>query len=393
MHKGSKVYFPNLNALRCIAALLVVVHHIEQIKSTLGLTSNWKIPFIQHAGKLGVVLFFVLSGFLITYLLLLEIEVKKTISIRDFYIRRILRIWPLYFLIILSALFIFPNIHFLTLPGLEKDIVWSNLMLKLFLFIFFLPNLVLTQFGVIPFASQTWSIGVEEQFYLFWPVLTKYVRKKVVFIILVITGYISIGFILRYFSSNDNISSLYKFWASTPVDCMAIGALFSVICYNKHSIYPLLKKIIFNRFLQFSVFILVTILIATGFYFRYFNFEIYSVLFGIIIANLALNKKCIINLELKPLNYLGKISYGLYMYHPIVIVLAIKVLYSFYYTADFYLYPACIVLTILLASLSYHFFEKTFLSLKLKFSTLISGDNAVKEDTGTAVRKKEVAVL
>ena len=68
-----KIYFPNLNGLRFIAAFLVIIHHIEQIKSLSKIENYWEtIPFIGIIGKLGVVLFFVLSGFLITYLLLAE---------------------------------------------------------------------------------------------------------------------------------------------------------------------------------------------------------------------------------------------------------------------------------------------------------------------------------
>ncbi|WP_353722966.1 acyltransferase family protein [Dyadobacter sp. 676] len=67
-----KRYFPNLNGIRAIAASLVVFHHLEQAKHALGITNVYDMPIIQHAGRLGVGLFFVLSGFLITYLLLEE---------------------------------------------------------------------------------------------------------------------------------------------------------------------------------------------------------------------------------------------------------------------------------------------------------------------------------
>jgi len=69
--RKQKIYFPNLNGLRFIAAFLVIIHHIEQTKSIFKIENYWgAIPFIGIIGKLGVVLFFVLSGFLITYLLL-----------------------------------------------------------------------------------------------------------------------------------------------------------------------------------------------------------------------------------------------------------------------------------------------------------------------------------
>lgn len=174
---NQKIYFPNLNGLRFIAAFLVIIHHIEQIKSSLNLSNYWggvdKTPFIEIIGRLGVVLFFVLSGFLITYLLLAEETVFKEISIKQFYIRRILRIWPLNFLIMILALFVLPNIDIFLLPGFDKVKIQSHLVLKLILFVFFLPNLLLAALGVVPYASHTWSIGNKEQFYLVWPVLLK----------------------------------------------------------------------------------------------------------------------------------------------------------------------------------------------------------------------------
>lgn len=167
-----KIYFPNLNGLRFIAAFLVIIHHIEQFKSISNFENYWdKIPFIGIIGKLGVILFFVLSGFLITYLLLTEEQSFKKISIGKFYVRRILRIWPLYFFIILLAFLILPNIDLFVLPNFDKDVIYSNLFLKLLLYAIFFPNLVLSLLGVVPYASHTWSIGTEEQFYLVWPVL------------------------------------------------------------------------------------------------------------------------------------------------------------------------------------------------------------------------------
>ena len=75
------LHFPNLNALRAIAAFLVLIHHIEQFKNVFNLDNYWNIPFIQVIGKLGVVLFFVLSGFLITYLLMNEEKNTNKINI------------------------------------------------------------------------------------------------------------------------------------------------------------------------------------------------------------------------------------------------------------------------------------------------------------------------
>ena len=137
-----RIYFPNLNGLRFVAALLVIVHHIEQIKYIYGLPNNFSSSFIQIIGELGVILFFVLSGFLITYLLLEEENRTQTIAVKNFYLRRILRIWPLYFFIVILALFILPNISPFILPEYDKATIYENLPAKIFLYVFFLPNLV-----------------------------------------------------------------------------------------------------------------------------------------------------------------------------------------------------------------------------------------------------------
>ena len=106
----STIHFPNLNGLRFIAAFLVFIHHSEQIKGVFGMPNYWKsIPAIFEIGKLGVHLFFVLSGFLITYLLFTEIDLASKINLKNFYVRRILRIWPLYFLLVFLGLAAFPN--------------------------------------------------------------------------------------------------------------------------------------------------------------------------------------------------------------------------------------------------------------------------------------------
>ena len=107
----TKIYFKGLAEIRALAAFFVIFHHIELYKHRDGLTSLYDTPlsyFIDALGKNGVYIFFVLSGFLITYLLLVEKKINTRINIRKFYFRRILRIWPLYYLIILISFTIIP---------------------------------------------------------------------------------------------------------------------------------------------------------------------------------------------------------------------------------------------------------------------------------------------
>ena len=158
-------YFKNLNGLRFIAAFLVIIHHIEQFKNLWNIPNFYYKSSIKSLGDVGVTVFFVLSGFLITYILLKEKHKTGTINIISFYIKRILRIWPLYFLLMILGLFVFNKLPFANTEDLYVNF-HEFFYIKLILYIFILPNIVLQLFGAVPLISQLWSIGIEEQFYL-----------------------------------------------------------------------------------------------------------------------------------------------------------------------------------------------------------------------------------
>lgn len=355
------LHFPNLNALRAIAALLVLIHHAEQFKDVFKLDNYWNIPFIQVIGKLGVVLFFVLSGFLITYLLVNEEKLtKKKINVKSFYIRRILRIWPLYYLIIFLSYFIFPYLDILSVDNISTEI----LSIKTFLlYIFMLPNMVLSNFGVVPYASQAWSIGTEEQFYLIWPLLFILFRKnKMLLMLSVIIGYIGVKYYLTINPKNPFGINLLAFWNTFNIDCMAIGGLTAILSFRNSKIL----KYVNNNYVFYLISLIVILLMIFGVNFGFFHYEIYAILFAIIILNLATNKALATILENKIFNYLGGISYGIYMYHSIAIVIAIKL--SMYFIIGLIIYPIALFLTIFISHISYKYLEKPFLKLKKKFS-------------------------
>jgi peptidoglycan/LPS O-acetylase OafA/YrhL len=380
---ADRVYFPNLNGLRFIAALLVIIHHIEQLKSIYGLPNNFSSSFVQIIGELGVILFFVLSGFLITYLLLEEEKRTETIAIKNFYLRRILRIWPLYFLIVIIALFILPNIPMFVLPEYGRDVIYKNLPAKILLYVFFLPNLVSPLFGVVPYASLTWSIGTEEQFYLIWPPILKFFKKyRLLLMFVILAGYLIFARAL-FSSRTDFIPIKYElnaFWQTFNIASMAIGGFFALLLHSKS---PALKFFL-NKYLFYVVLGFTSWLLYQGIYFPhvtvndmpfpYLYKEFYSIWFGIIILNFAANKDIFISLEVKPLRYLGKISYGLYMYHPIAIVLALQTTLWLSASSNVLIYTLSLILTILLAGVSYKFFESYFLNLKTNFTRVSSGD-------------------
>jgi peptidoglycan/LPS O-acetylase OafA/YrhL len=329
-------------------------------------------PFIEIIGKLGVVLFFVLSGFLITYLLLAEEKSFATISVKKFYLRRVLRIWPLYYLIIILAVLILPNISIFTLPGFGKNVVYSHLFFKLLLYTLLFPNLVLSLFGIIPYASHTWSIGTEEQYYLIWPVILRRFKKyRLLLMFFVIFIYIGIYVVLSVLSDNSlpYVNALKAFWSTFNIDCMAIGGIYAILLFQESSVLSLIRS---SLLFYVTIFVVIALMIK-GVYFRYFNYECYSFLFGIIILNFASNRKIKVSLENRVFNYLGTISYGLYMYHPICIVLAIAISIKTNFVSNWLIYPLSFILTIIMAALSYEYYETFFLNLKDKFSKILSG--------------------
>ena len=134
MSDSKSLYLPNLNAIRAIAAFVVIISHVERKMSFFNLEI---IQELTKIGPIGVTLFFALSGFLITYLLLIEKERFIQINVKDFYIRRFLRIWPIYYLVLLFVYlvipYIFPEYY---LQDKERFSIQSGL-----LNVFFLTNI------------------------------------------------------------------------------------------------------------------------------------------------------------------------------------------------------------------------------------------------------------
>jgi peptidoglycan/LPS O-acetylase OafA/YrhL len=374
MIKSNKVYFENLNAIRFIAAFLVIICHIEELKDFFNIDRIFDVSQTRLVGRVGVVLFFVLSGFLITYLLYKEKEITNNISVRKFYIRRILRIWPLYFFIVLFTFFVVPFVDFLIVDGYDKKLLWSDLFTKLILYVAFLPNLVCAIYGAIPYVAITWSIGAEEQFYLIWPWLNKNVSNKWILMFSIIIGY----FLVKrytYYLPNDFRQVFKIFWDMTLIDCMAIGGIFATLLYQNGRLVNIIRKIIFKKIVQWLVLILTIYLVYINFKLKDFYCEIYAILFGVLIINFAANPNRIFSMENKILNYLGKVSYGLYIYHYILIIIVLRFCDNLNIMDNFIYYTSSIMLTILVASLSYNFFEKRFIDMKVNYSDVISGEN------------------
>ncbi|TFF39572.1 acyltransferase family protein [Mucilaginibacter psychrotolerans] len=374
--KKAYVYFANLDGLRAIAALMVVLSHIQLHKGLQGLQNTDWVDF-KNLGKVGVTLFFTLSGFLISYLLLEERRGFGNVSFKHFYIRRVLRIWPLYFLVIIIGFFIYPA------QGSPKALLLS---------IFLLPNLAFC-LKLLPYIfDPIWSIGVEEQFYLFHPHIFR--RKKTEHILYTLLGIlvvlVAINLVVRHYRlHSDFMGELNQFLYFTRFDNMMVGAIVAVLYYNtKHQSFSFALQhwfnLLFNRYLQIAL-----LLSLAVFIYFFLKREIgqgdllIALLAALLMVGLCEPDSSKLILGNKYMVYFGKISYGIYLLHKYPLFLMLYIVKNYLPTAsllwqNIVIYTGTFVLVIALASISYYGFERYFLRIKSRFQKVTQSKPAIQ---------------
>lgn len=302
-----------LDTFRAIAALTVFWGHVELLKARKGIDvpAYWSGP----SGQFGVVLFFVLSGFLITYLIVKERRKYGDFSFKKFYIRRALRIWPLYYLTLLISYLFFTS----------EEIPIRTIVLNLLTFSNIPPALKSGWEG----SPQIWSIGAEEQFYLFWPLLLYFIPQSKMNISII--SFIVLYTIFLPFGVNEiNMATvknekLYSFvlgvFSRTKFSCMAIGGFLG---YNLAMDRKWLGILYKNK-----IVVILSLLLAFGVWglnlrFGALSYEVYAALFGMMMVGIVKNN--FFNIDSKITVFLGRISYGIYMYHWMVLLFLIEVL-------------------------------------------------------------------
>jgi peptidoglycan/LPS O-acetylase OafA/YrhL len=319
--------------------------------------------YIVSSLNFGVPVFFLLSSFLITELLLRERDASGKIHVRAFYVRRILRIWPLYFLILFGGFAICRALHFGH---------FSTIALLAYIFLF--GNWYTASHGQMPIGiGMIWSLNVEEQFYLFWPTLLAVTGRK--YLLPACAGLWSISqlFFVYAWLTQKNVAFCY-FQSLGYLQFFAIGAALSVILHGKApQIHALIRPLMILAgmclfFIATFKFHVVTghasVWTAPG----YILISIGAVLIFFAFLGMRVGK------GFRPLVYLGKVSYGLYMYHLSVVA------FLWYFVGNVLRWPHHDTLgflfglpvTIGIAALSYRFFEKPFLKLKEKFEIVHS---------------------
>ena len=354
----NRSYYPALNGLRGVAIILVLCRH--------------HLHFIPHFefGWVGVDLFFVLSGFLITDILLKTKENKNFLS--NFYIRRILKIFPLYYGVLLLFFLLAPFLQALQVQynyyHSHQAMSWFHLQNWLYIF-HQKPNdfLLLNHF---------WSLSVEEQFYIVWPFVILSVKncKRLAHIACVILAICIIGRFASWLYYGNGYTNFY-FQYMTRLDGLCIGSLIAIWRFSSYEqarkkLFVLVSTLLGAHF----VVLVLAKTIFTGLpHFQFFGYSSIAAISGVIVY-FAVEKRNAWSkalIENSVLTYIGKISYGLYVYHWPVLVLfkiyAMDILLSYGYTryaSNVVLSLAGLVAAIMLSIASYHLFEKKILALK-----------------------------
>ncbi len=349
----SAKYHPEIDSVRAIAVLFVLFHHYvaEKLSSLLSL------------GNFGVDIFFTLSGFLITGILISYRSIKPTgKALRKFYFRRILRIFPIYYLYILIVVLIFGKeisrtvIMWTTLYGLNFYIINHGLLNKYFF-------------------AHFWSLAVEEQFYLVWPFLILLISFKYLKSLILLAILVSIGFV--YLNLSNQIMAYHPL---ACIQALAIGALVKYLTIFQAANLKFIGKR-FNLFFLGLIMAWICSLISydLGAKFAFPLLRVFASLTTAIVLIqivLKLTTTSLNNfLDSRILQFIGKISYGMYVYHILVMVLLTPLIQKlvYYFTSEhnllrYNLYvitlPLYSLITIFIAWLSFRYIEGPINRLK-----------------------------
>jgi peptidoglycan/LPS O-acetylase OafA/YrhL len=349
-------YIPQFDGLRGISIIAVLIAHSGFIEA---------LPH-AHAleyGRVGVDLFFVLSGFLITGIL--RDSRKSPNYFRNFYMRRALRIWPLYYALLVVIFVISP----VFVPSMWKTVgtVWPY-------FVFYIQNInyhLYPPFGLEP----TWSLAIEEQFYLTWPLMVLYLRKRTLSFVLVTLVLMSLVMRISGYLDGAPLKFIHNF-TFCRLDAIACGSLAAIWLRSSHCTLKLwrtvsisclglgLGGIVLSRMLFREQSTVVSyVFIAIGFT-------------GVLSISLVSDPNTSAMgrvLTADWLCYIGKISYGIYLLHmPLFILITQFIVHRGLNRLHPVVGNICATLAefvsaILAASISWRFFEKPILGFKKKF--------------------------
>ncbi len=364
---ASRFYHPELDGLRFFAFVGVFFYHTMHMdvvstgKPLVDSLAAW-FASVFRAGEAGVDLFFVLSSYLITALLLREYQQTKTLDVKSFYIRRSLRIWPLYYFTLLFCLLIEGRIFGEQMTTLKE----------FFVFAVFLENWIPhTYHDIKSPADILWTVSIEEQFYLLWPVVVLWLKpRRIVQVALVM---LAIANLSRFMLIQMDAKHLIHHITPCRLDALACGALAAAYYHNRA--IPVRSR--GTRWLLilagFLTWVAAVRYFDIGSMFE-FNLCFYpTIALGAVLIFLGTLQPMETErrglFAWSPLVFLGRISYGLYVWHMFAIALVEEIWFGGKGNGTrLQIVVLSFALTIVIGIASYLLLEKPFLKLKLKFT-------------------------
>ena len=362
-----RFYLPELDSLRFFAFFADFLWHLHPVPGWV-ISAPHKNAIetlavaVWQAGEFGVDLFFTLSAFLITELLTREKSRFGGVDIRSFYVRRILRIWPLYYGF-LAALYLALAI----LPGAQ--VPWRALPG----FAVFLGNFVMYRGMFVPLSlGILWSVSLEEQFYLLWPWVVSRLSRRGLLVVAILVWLFSI--VSRWRLIGLGVPPRAIWWNSfARLDPLAIGVLLSVWLGGSR-----LDR--FHSARRVVAIVAVLLIVGAGYCSpREDNGAAIRIMLayplgalgcgGVVLAALGTGSRPDSWIVTPVLRYLGRISYGLYVFHATMLILTLRLLHGLQHSVAYsgIVTVVALTLTIGVAAASYQWLEKPFLKLKTRF--------------------------
>ncbi|MGN6439608.1 MAG: acyltransferase family protein [Agriterribacter sp.] len=347
-------HVPFLDGFRAYAILLVILGHLNK-------------TFISLA-QTGVTLFFFVSGFLITKLLIAEYNATGKVRLRQFYIRRFLRLYPaLIFLLVVLCIVIL---------CFGYKVIMSDISAGLFYYtnyyrIYFMPALPTTNY---PSPGILWSLAVEEHYYLVFPIIFSlgFKYRNGLFLALLCASVISFFFIRMFvFKTSDDIAeAIRKIYILTHcrADSILYGCIAALLLYA-HKAKWYIQALRSPVSVIASIAVLAIVQLVPGYFFQNtLKFSIQGIALGFLIPSFLFyeSRNPLMRLmENQAIIYIGKLSYSLYLFH----WMALAICNLYFPSKNILWYILFFAATILLSLGSYNLVEQPFLSLRRKFGS------------------------
>ncbi len=365
-------YQPQMDGLRALAVLIILLHHF-----------NGPFHFLHQFGPVAVRFFFVLSGYLITRILLKSrqrFEEEKSTGWSEygrFQMRRLIRTLPPYYLSILL-------VFWLDFPPVRETLQWT---------LPFLTNLYMVSINDFPHTiSHFWSIAVQEQFYLVWPIVIFCLPKKWLKYTLALLILAAVGF--RFYCIQTGAPDIFRWFSLlNSLDSFAIGGILAWVSFRHPGLIVGSRTRLWSGALA-----LVALAVAHGF--RYLPLQNYATIWIEVLEAAAMGwvVACSVQgfrgwpgrlLASRPLTYIGQVSYGIYVYHIIVSILLAPVFTAVFGPiengglAQVVRFLIQFGITLGFAAFSWHWFEQPILKLRDRAARWL-GTKAVPEKPAPA---------